>query len=146
MTARELLAQVRELDEAVDKKAEKIRIFKDMATRVGGTIDGMPRSPSPNLQHMESFVAIYTDLKEELDIETDKLIDLKMQVAAALTSYLNDTQHIEVLKLRCLDLLTQSETAEAMRRSERRVRQLECEAISQFEAAWEARGEYYVTI
>ena len=60
MTAKEYLGQAYRLDQRIDAKLEQVSNLRALATKATATISDMPRSSSPNLQHMESS-------NEELD-------------------------------------------------------------------------------
>ena len=60
MTAKEYLGQAYRLDQRIDAKLEQVSSLRALATKATATISDMPRSSSPNLQHMESS-------NEELD-------------------------------------------------------------------------------
>ena len=61
MTAKEYLAQARNIDQRINDKLAYVAQLHDMATNVSAVISNMPKSPSPNNQKMESIIVRLAD-------------------------------------------------------------------------------------
>ena len=84
MTAKEYLGQAYRLDQRIDAKLEQVSNLRALATKATATISDMPRSSSPNLQHMESTILKIIDLEQEINEDIDRLVDLKKEITAAI--------------------------------------------------------------
>ena len=80
MTAKEYLGQAYRLDQRIDAKLEQVANLRALATKATATITDMPRSSSPNLQHMEGTIVKIVDLEQEINEDIDRLVDLKKEI------------------------------------------------------------------
>ena len=101
MTAKEYLGQAYRLDQRIDAKLEQVSNLRALATKATATISDMPRSSSPNLQHMESTILKIIDLEQEINEDIDRLVDLKKEITAAIKA-VTVPEYQMVLELRYL--------------------------------------------
>ena len=101
MTAKEYLGQAYRLDQRIDAKLEQVSNLRALATKATATISDMPRSSSPNLQHMESTILKIIDLEQEINEDIDRLVDLKKEITAAIKA-VTAPEYQMVLELRYL--------------------------------------------
>ena len=101
MTAKEYLGQAYRLDQRIDAKLEQVFNLRALATKATATISDMPRSSSPNLQHMESTILKIIDLEQEINEDIDRLVDLKKEITAAIKA-VTIPEYQMVLELRYL--------------------------------------------
>mgnify|MGYP002740581823 FL=1 len=80
MTAKEYLAQARNIDQRINDKLAYVAQLHDMATNVSAVISNMPKSPSPNNQKMESIIVRLADTEAEINADIDRLINLKLEI------------------------------------------------------------------
>ena len=101
MTAKEYLGQAYRLDQRIDAKLEQVSNLRALATKATATISDMPRSSSPNLQHMESTILKIIDLEQEINEDIDRLVDLKKEITTAIKAVIVPEYQM-VLELRYL--------------------------------------------
>ena len=80
MTAKEYLSQAWNIDRRINDKVAHVSQLRDMAMNVSAVISDMPRNPSPNNQRMENIIARLTDTEEEINVDIDRLISLKLEI------------------------------------------------------------------
>ena len=101
MTAKEYLSQAYQLDQRIDAKLEQVSNLRALATKATATISDMPRSASPNLQHMESTIVKIVDMEREINEDIDRLVDLKKEITSAINA-VSVPEYQMVLELRYL--------------------------------------------
>ena len=101
MTAKEYLGQAYRLDQRIDAKLEQVANLRALATKATATITDMPRSSSPNLQHMEGTIVKIVDLEQEINEDIDRLVDLKKEITSAIKA-VSVPEYQVVLELRYL--------------------------------------------
>ena len=101
MTAKEYLGQAYRLDQRIDAKLEQVANLRALATKATATMTDMPRSSSPNLQHMEGTIVKIIDLEQEINEDIDRLVDLKKEITNAIKT-VSVPEYQVVLELRYL--------------------------------------------
>ncbi len=101
MNAKEYLSQAYRLDQRIDAKLEQVSNLRALATKATVTISDMPRSSSPNQQHMENTILKIIDLEQEINEDIDRLVDLKKKITTAIKAVTVPEYQI-ILELRYL--------------------------------------------
>ena len=110
MTAKEYLGQAYRLDQRIDAKLEQVANLRALAAKATATITDMPRSSSPNLQHMEGTIVKIIDLEQEINEDIDRLVDLKKEITSAIKA-VSVPEYQVVLELRYLCFKTWEQIA-----------------------------------
>ena len=113
MTAREYLTQARMIDSRINSKLMELQRARELATKATGLVSDMPRTPSPDLQQMESRVVKIVDLEREINAEIDELVDLKRDIRE-LIAQIRKPEYRTLLELRYLGFKTWDAIAEEM--------------------------------
>ena len=99
MTAREYLEQIGKLDSEINNKLSILTALEATATKSTGSMSGTVVSGSRNVNSMEDIITKIMDLREEVNADTDRLIDLRDDTRARIQK-LNDADCRTVLELR----------------------------------------------
>lgn len=129
MTAKEYLSQAFRIDTQINCKLEQIQSLRDLSTRTGMELTDMPGSPNRNIDRMEKTIAKIIDLKNEIDVMVDRLVDLKVQI----THVVNDVDDVEcrsLLELRYLCFKTWEQIACELGYTTRNIHILHGKALS----------------
>ena len=128
MTGKEYLSQIRTINIRLKSMARQVQSLEDALTSVSPVISDMPRSPSPNLQRMESLIAAKVDLEREMDAESAKLADITRTINS-----LPDSTHSAILTSRYISRMEWREIANELYVSEGRAYQLHRDALAEIE-------------
>jgi len=101
--AKEFLGRVGRITRRVKWKKSQVESLEELATGCSAQISDMPRSPSPNLQRVETLVCKIADLKESIKADEATLDDAKIELALMICRIPNETQQ-QVLTERYLNL------------------------------------------
>ena len=82
MTVKEYLNQAYRLDLRIDSKLGQVCSLRDLATKATATMSDMPGSPSPNMHRTQDIIGKIVDLENEINVDIDRLIDLKREIVA----------------------------------------------------------------
>ena len=84
MNAKEYLKQAYRLDQRINSKIEQIASLNELATKCTSTITGMPHNPSPSTSSMADAIYKIVDLQEEINIDIDRLVDIKRDIVRSI--------------------------------------------------------------
>ena len=113
MTAREYLEQIGKLDAEINSKLSILTTLEATATKSTSSIGGTVVSGSRNVNSMEDIITKIMDLREEVNADTDRLIDLRDDIRARIQK-LDDVDCRTVLELRYVWLKPWRRIAEAL--------------------------------
>ena len=131
MNVKEYLSQAYRIDRRIDSKLSQIQSLRELASKATSTITSMPRSPSPNLQPIETIVARIAELEGEIVRDIDLLIDVKTELYGTIKRVGNIRQQM-LLELRYLCFNTWEQIAEAMGINIRWTHRLHTRAVEEF--------------
>lgn len=98
MTAKEYLNRLIELDDAINKKQQRLATLRDVALNTTPKCDSEAVQHSREKNPLENIMAKIVDLDRELDEDIDKLVDLKAEVWEQLDR-LSDERYKRILWL-----------------------------------------------
>ena len=101
MTAKEFLSRAYRLDKKIDWKIQQVDSLNNLATKASGTLTGMPRNPSPSPSRLADVVTKIVDLEEVINVEIDRLVDIKTEITDVIRSVENE-DYRSLLELRYL--------------------------------------------
>lgn len=130
MTAKEYLQQARHLDDRINSTIEQIRSLNDLATKCTSVITGMPHSPSKSTSKMEDVIVKLVDLKEELSLELDTMVDLKKELFSTIKQVEN-AEHQILLEKRYLCFMTWEKIAVDLNYSMQHIHRLHSLALQE---------------
>ena len=113
MTAKEYLSQVYRIDHLIKAKLEQAQSFYSLATYMSPTISDMPGSGNQNIRQMDDAVAGLIDIKNEINTELKRLIELRQEIMKAI-SQVDDFTCQTLLEFRYLCFKGWDEIAELM--------------------------------
>lgn len=90
--AKEFLGRVGRITRRVKWKKSQVESLEALATGCSAQISDMPRSPSPNLQRIETLVCKIADLKESIKADEAALADAKIELALMICQIPNENQ------------------------------------------------------
>ena len=99
MTAKEYLEQIEKLDAEINSKLSILTVLEATATKSTSRMSGTVVSGSRNVNNIEDIIAKIIDLREEINADTDRLIDLRDDTRVRIQK-LSDTDCRTVLELR----------------------------------------------
>ena len=99
MTAKEFLSRAYRLDKKIDWKIQQVDSLNNLATKASGTLTGMPRNPSPSPSRLADVVTKIVDLEEVINVEIDRLVDIKTEITDVIRSVENE-DYRSLLELR----------------------------------------------
>lgn len=133
MTAKEYLNRGRRLDELIDSKLREIDRLRRLSTSVSSppadterASGGLPQS------RVENTVVKIVALEEEINAETDRLVDIHREIRTAIES-LNSPKDRLILRERYINDLSWEEIAAKMHYSVRQTTRLHGAALRRFE-------------
>lgn len=81
MEARKYMEQIKKIDVLIANKKAEVEQWKAIAVSSTAPLDGQDRvQSSGNKQRMADTVNKYVDIQKEIDIEIDRLVNLKQEV------------------------------------------------------------------
>ncbi len=101
MNARAYLEQAHYIDRRIDSKIEQVASLRELATRATSILSDTPRSPSPDMQPIETILAKIFELEAEINADIDTLVDLKREMVAVIKE-VNNPEYQTLLELRYL--------------------------------------------
>ena len=128
MNAKEYLSQAMHIDQRIGSKLEQVTRLRETAANCTATLSYTPRSNAPNRQRMEETICKIVDLEREINVDIDRLVDLKAEARKAINA-VNDPDQQLILELRYLCYKPWLEIAEAMGYSEAGVYKLHGKAL-----------------
>ena len=128
MNAKEYLSQAMHIDQRIGSKLEQVTRLRETAANCTATLSYTPRSNAPNRQRMEETICKIVDLEREINVDIDRLVDLKAEARKAINA-VNDPDQQLILELRYLCYKPWLEIAEAMGYSEAGIYKLHGKAL-----------------
>lgn len=92
MNAKEYLSQARYLDMRINSKIQQLDSLNDLATKCTSTFSDMPRNPNRGGSRLEDAVCKIIDLKDEINRDIDRLVDLKREIMLVIKQIDNPDQ------------------------------------------------------
>ena len=135
MTVKEYLNQARTLDKEIDAKLDHLAKIESMVNKVTSTISDMPGNPSQDNSKRERYLVKMIDLKWEINLEIDELVDTKREINKFIGK-LKNNEHRLLLELRYINLCTWEKIAEIMDISVRHVYRLHGSALVEADNIW----------
>ena len=90
MTAKEYLNQAYRLDQRINSKIAQVSALNDLAVKCTSTITGMPHNPSKSVSPMENAITKIIDLQNEINLDIDKLVELKAEIVGVIEAVENN--------------------------------------------------------
>ena len=139
MTAKEYLSQAYSIDHLIKAKLQQAQSFYSLATYMSPTVSDMPGSGSQNIHQMGDAVAGLIDIKNEIDAELKRLIELRQEIMKAI-SQVDDFTCQTLLELRYLCFKGWDEIAEQMGYESKYIFKLHNTALKKVETKRDYRG------
>lgn len=113
MNAKEYLGQAYRIDQRINSKIEQVSSLRALATKATATITDMPSAATPNVHRMADVVCKIVALEEEINVEIDRLVDLKAEIVGVIRRVENP-EYQTLLELRYLCFYSWEEIAVTM--------------------------------
>lgn len=132
MTAKEYLSQLITMDNAINRKQQRLATLRDVA------INTTPQYAGEAVQHtreknpLENIIAKIVDLDREIDEDIDALVDFKAEVWEQLDK-LSDERYKRILWLKYAERKSGRYVAEDLGLTQRHIRRLHIQALDSFE-------------
>ena len=133
MTATEYLDQIRRLDQMINSKLTILSSLEASTTRKTGNMAGETVSHTRNVHALQDTIARIMDLNQEIDADTDALVDLREE-ALHVIQRLEDASCQTVLTLRYVWLKPWDAVAAALSYNLRSVYKVRTRAIAKLDA------------
>ena len=130
MTAKEYLGQAYRLDQRINSKLEQVMSLRDLTTKATATMSDMPGGGSRNVYRMQDIIGKIIDLEDEINQDSDALVDLKREMVATIKA-VADPECQTLLELRYLCFKTWEQIAVDMQYSTRNIYKLHDRAIKE---------------
>lgn len=101
MTTKEYLSQAYHLDQRINSKIEQLKRWQDLAIKATSTWSKTSSCSYENSHKMEDNMVKIIDLKNEINNDIDRLIDLKKDIMALINGVKNP-EYQTLLELRYL--------------------------------------------
>ncbi|MBR1722171.1 MAG: DUF1492 domain-containing protein [Treponema sp.] len=101
MTTKEYLSQAYRIDKRINSKIEQLKHWQDLATKATSTLSDTSGCSCENNHKMEDVIIKIIDLKNEINADIDKLVDLKKDIMALIKTVENP-EYQTLLELRYL--------------------------------------------
>ena len=101
MTTKEYLSQAYHLDQRINSKIEQLKRWQDLAIKATSTLSKTSSCSYENSHKMEDNIVKIIDLKNEINNDIDRLIDLKKDIMALINGVKNP-EYQTLLELRYL--------------------------------------------
>ena len=101
MTIKEYLSQAYHLDQRINSKIEQLKRWQDLAIKATSTLSKTSSCSYENSHKMEDNMVKIIDLKNEINNDIDRLIDLKKDIMALIKAVKNP-EYQTLLELRYL--------------------------------------------
>ena len=101
MTIKEYLSQAYHLDQRINSKIEQLKRWQDLAIKATSTLSKTSSCSYENSHKMEDNMVKIIDLKNEINNDIDRLIDLKKDIMALING-VNEQEYQTLLELRYL--------------------------------------------
>ena len=133
MNAKEYLSQAVWLDRMIDSKLEQLEMLKSLAMKVTSSFT-KEKISGGNIEKskMESTMVKVIDLEHEINVDIDRLVDLKKDIQDTINK-MNDINQQLLLELRYLSGKGWDEIAASMGYDPRTVYRIHGKALKEFE-------------
>ena len=101
MTTKEYLSQAYRLDQRINSKIEQLKRWQDLATKATSTLSKTSSCICENSHKTEDIIVKIIDLKNEINSDIDRLIDLKKDIMVLINGVKNP-EYQTLLELRYL--------------------------------------------
>ena len=128
MTAKEYLAQARNIDHDIQDMLEEVAVLRSMAEKTTAILSGMPGKATKDTSRLADTVGKLIEQEKKLDSEIDHLVDLRTEIYAAIQQ-VADRDARRVLHLRYMGYRSWSAIAEEMKLSLRQIYRLHGEGL-----------------
>jgi len=128
MTAREYLGQAYRLDQWINSKLRQVENLRSLTQRVTASYGREPVSHTRNVTSLEDSIIRLMEGEEQINQQIDKLVNLKMDIAALIDHVRNENYRL-ILEKRYLCFLSWDEIATDMHYSSRWVRNVHERAL-----------------
>ena len=128
MTAKEYLAQARNIDHDIQDMLEEVAVLRSMAEKTTAILSGMPGKATKDTSQLADTVGKLIEQEKKIDGEIDRLVDLRTEIYAAIQQ-VADRDARRVLHLRYMGYRSWSAIAEEMKRSLRQIYRLHGEGL-----------------
>ena len=128
MTAKEYLAQARNIDHDIQDMLEEVAVLRSMAEKTTAILSGMPGKATKNTSQLADTVGKLIEQEQMIDGEIDRLVDLRTEIYAAIQQ-VADRDARRVLHLRYMGYRSWSAIAEEMKLSLRQIYRLHGEGL-----------------
>ena len=89
MTAKDYLTQAYRIDQRINSKLEQVASLRELTTKATSTFSDVPPSGTRNVHRMEDVICKIVDLEEEINVEIDRLVDLKREIREVISGVHN---------------------------------------------------------
>ena len=120
MTAKEYLAQARNIDHDIQDMLEEVAVLRSMAEKTTAILSGMPGKATKDTSRLADTVGKLIEQEKKIDGEIDRLVDLRTEIYAAIQQ-VADRDARRVLHLRYMGYRSWSAIAEEMKLSLRQI-------------------------
>ena len=128
MTAKEYLAQARNIDHDIQDMLEEVTMLRSMAEKTTAILSGMPGKATKGTSQLADTVGKLIEQEQKIDGEIDRLVDLRTEIYAAIQQAA-DRDARRVLHLRYMGYRSWSAIAEEMKLSLRQIYRLHGEGL-----------------
>ncbi len=128
MTAKEYLAQARNIDHDIQDMLEEVAVLRSMAEKTTAILSGMPGKATKDTPQLADTVGKLIEQEKKIDGEIDRLVDLRTEIYAAIQQ-VADRDARRVLHLRYMGYRSWSAIAEEMKLSLRQIYRLHGEGL-----------------
>ena len=130
MTTKEYLSQAYRLDQRINSKIEQLKRWQDLATKATSTLSKTSSCICENSHKTEDIIVKIIDLKNEINNDIDRLIDLKRDIMALIKTVKNP-EYETLLELRYLCYKKWAQIAVGMEYDLRYIHKLHLRALSE---------------
>ncbi len=86
MNPKEYLSQAHWLDMRINSKLHQVESLHSLATKASSTLSDAPRGGARNIHRMEDIILKIVAMENEIDMEIDRLVDLKRAITECIRS------------------------------------------------------------
>ena len=134
MTAQQYLNQAYYIDQQIKEKINKADRLRELSTNISPTLNDVPKSSGFNNQAMSDRICKLADLENEINMDIDRLVDLKKEIEAVIKA-VDNPKYQRLLELRYLDFHSWDEIISLMGYSRRHIFRIHSEALRKVKMA-----------
>lgn len=136
MTAKEYLNQARLLDAWIQAKFKQLQQWRALAEKRTANYTPHPGGSSPIPDRRMDIVAKIVDAERELNVEIDRLVDLKREIEQVIARVPDNRMRL-LLEMRYINGAMWKEIAELMGYDRSNIWRLHCAALTEIEKIYE---------